>query len=182
MGDDAPAAAYEQYDGYIFSPDMRLGLATLSSPYGSSETQQNARLLEMLNSVADSVSAENPGVDIRFLGGPVVAVENARQIRSDSVLSISLAMVLILALLLYVFRTFRTLFLITVGVAWGWLFALCGLSLIHSDVSVIVIGISSVIVGIAVNYPLHVIAHTGHHGNRREALREICLLYTSRCV
>lgn len=173
MGDDAPAAAYEQYDGYIFSPDMRLGLATLSSPYGSSETQQNARLLEMLNSVADSVSAENPGVDIRFLGGPVVAVENARQIRSDSVLSISLAMVLILALLLYVFRTFRTLFLITVGVTWGWLFALCGLSLIHSDVSVIVIGISSVIVGIAVNYPLHVIAHTGHHGNRREALREI---------
>ena len=173
MGDDAPAAAYEQYDGYIFSPDMRLGLATLSSPYGSSETQQNARLLKMLNSVADSVSAENPGVDIRFLGGPVVAVENARQIRSDSVLSISLAMVLILALLLYVFRTFRTLFLITVGVVWGWLFALCGLSLIHSDVSVIVIGISSVIVGIAVNYPLHVIAHTGHHGNRREALREI---------
>lgn len=173
MGGDVPAAAYEQYDGYIFSPDMRLGLATLSSPYGPSETQQNALLLEMLHSVADSVRAVNPGIDIRFLGAPVVAVENARQIRNDSVLSISLAMVLILALLLYVFRTVRTLFLITVGVAWGWLFALCGLSLIHSDISVIVIGISSVIVGIAVNYPLHVIAHTGHHGNRREALREI---------
>ena len=36
-----------------------------------------------------------------------------------------------------------------------------------------VIGISSIIVGIAVNYPLHLIAHLGHTSDVRQALQEI---------
>ena len=59
--------------------------------------------------------------------------------------------------------------------AWGWLFAMGGLALFHDKVSVIVIGISSVILGIAVNYPLHFIAHLTHTPNKRKALREIVM-------
>jgi predicted exporter len=44
---------------------------------------------------------------------------------------------------------------------------------VHHEVSVIVIGISSIIVGIAVNYPLHLIAHLDHVSDVRQALKEI---------
>jgi predicted RND superfamily exporter protein len=137
----------------------------VESPYGANETARNGRLVEMLEAIGDSVSNKYPDVDIRLTGGPVIAVGNAKQIKTDSIYSVSLAGVLILLLLWIAFRSVRHLTLIAVSIAWGWLFAMGCLSLVHHDVSIIVIGISSVILGIAVNYPLHLIAHLSHTGN-----------------
>ena len=153
------------YDGYIFTSDMKRAIVTVDSPFGSGETENNARLLDLLTSAADST--------VHFTGGPVIAVGNARQIKSDSLLSISIAVVLILLLLWFSLRNLRNILLIAISIAWGWVFALAALSLIHREVSLIVIGISSVIVGIAVNYPLHLISHLSHTPNVRQALREI---------
>lgn len=63
--------------------------------------------------------------------------------------------------------------MIVVSIGWGWLFAMGGMALLHDSVSVIVIGISSVILGIAVNYPLHLIAHLQHTPNMETTLKEI---------
>ena len=47
------------------------------------------------------------------------------------------------------------------------------IAVMRSDVSLIVLGIGSIIIGIAVNYPLHFIAHTDHGGTAREVLKEM---------
>lgn len=164
---------YETQDGYIFSPDLRRAFVMVESPYGSSETDNNARLLAMLQTAADSATAQVPSVSVHFFGGPAIAVGNAHQIKSNSVLAVTIALVLILALLFLVFRRVWNLLLIVVSIGWGWLFAVGGLSLVHNDISIIVIGISSVVLGIAVNYPLHFIAHLQHTPEKRKALREI---------
>lgn len=166
---------YEIYDGYIFSPDMQRAVVMMDSPYGASETENNARLAAMLQHCADQAMAKSHNLDIHILGGPIIAVGNAQQIKSDSILSVLISVTLILALLFFSFRNFRNLFLIVVSIGWGWLFAMGGLALCHDKVSVIVIGISSVILGIAVNYPLHFIAHLSHTPNKRKALREIVM-------
>ena len=167
--------SYELYDGHIFTPDMQRAIVTLESPYGSSETENNARLLRLLQQTADSVSSHHPQFDIHFVGGPAIAVGNAQQIKRDSMLAVTLAVVLIVALLYYAFRSWRRLLLIVVSIAWGWLFAIAALSLVHNDVSVIVVGISSIILGIAVNYPLHLIDHLRHTPHVRQALHEIVM-------
>lgn len=172
---------YEMYDGHIFSPDMQhsvQAIVMMDSPYGASETENNARLTKMLEACADSVMAEHNkarplnaqckgDIGVTIIGGPVIAVTNAQQIKTDSILAVTIAVVLILALLLFTFRNIRNLLLIAVSIAWGWLFAMGGLALVHDKVSIIVIGISSVIVGIAVNYPLHFIAHLSHTPDKR---------------
>jgi predicted RND superfamily exporter protein len=61
--------------------------------------------------------------------------------------------------------------MIILSIGWGWLFAMGGLALLHDSASVIVIGISSVILGIAVNYPLHLIAHLQHTPDIKSALK-----------
>ena len=164
---------FELYDGYIFTADMRRVLVLVDSRFGNSETRGNSRLLALLRECADSLTAHDPGVRTRFIGGPVIAVDNARQIRADSVLSVSIAAVLILLLLYRSFRSIRHLLLVVVAIGWGWLFALGGLSLVDSEVSVIVVGISSIILGIAVNYPLHLVSHLQHTPDVRQALGEI---------
>ena len=168
---------YELYDGYIFSPDMSRAIAILNSPYGSSETENNSHLLQTLEEIADSVreSSAFAQADIRVIGGPAVAVANASQIKKDCLISVSLAVVLILLLLLLTFRKVRHILLIVLSIAWGWLFALGSLALVHDHISVIVIGISSVIIGIAVNYPLHLIAHLRHTASVRQTLREVIM-------
>ena len=145
----------------------------IDSPFGASETEHNAALVAMLQQVCDSVGNAYPDVSIHLTGGPVIAVGNAQQIKKDSIISITFAAILILFLLWLVFRNVRNLMLIAVSIAWGWLFAMGCLTLVHNDVSIIVIGISSVILGIAVNYPLHLIAHLSHTTDVQTALKEI---------
>ena len=164
---------YELYDGYIFSPDMKRAIVIIDSPFGASETERNAQLITLLKISAESIVTTFPNIETHITGGPVIAVGNASQIKSDSILSVTLAIILILCLLFLSFRNIRNLLLIALSVGWGWLFAMGSLALVHDNVSIIVIGISSVILGIAVNYPLHFIAHLSHTTSIRTALKEI---------
>ena len=79
----------------------------------------------------------------------------------------------LLMLLFLTFRSVRHLLLIALSIGWGWLFAMGCLALLHQEVSIIVIGISSVILGIAVNYPLHLIDHLSHTPDMKTTLKEI---------
>lgn len=164
---------FEMYDGYIFTPDMSRAIVMLSSPFGNSETDKNSQLLQLLTSGIERMNARFPNIEAHVLGGPQIAVGNAQQIKHDSILAVSLAVVLILALLFFSFRSLRNILLIAFSIGWGWLFALGALALFHDNISIIVIGISSVILGIALNYPLHLIAHIGHETDIRQALKEI---------
>ena len=193
LRDTSLTSRFDLYDGYLLTADHRRALVFLDSPFGASETASNARLISLLNTAADSTINHKPSTinykpsarpkdactartinhNIHFIGGPVIAVTNASQIRTDSILSIALAVSLILLLLWLTIRRWRNILLIAVAIGWGWLFAMACLSLFHREVSVIVIGISSAIVGIAVNYPLHLISHLSHTPDVRQAIREI---------
>ena len=164
---------FEMYDCYIFTPDMSRAIVMLSSPFGNSETDKNSQLLQLLTSGIEQMNARYPNIEAHVLGGPQIAVGNAQQIKNDSILAVSLAVVLILVLLFISFRSLRNILLIAFSIGWGWLFALGSLAIFHDNISIIVIGISSVILGIALNYPLHLIAHIGHETDIRQALKEI---------
>ncbi|GHT09315.1 glycerol acyltransferase [Bacteroidia bacterium] len=163
----------ELNNGYIFSRNGKKGRIMLSSPYGISETAGNAALLEMIDQTIQQTAVTFPDLKISCFGASAIAVANAGQIKKDSLLASILAIVLILALLIYFFRNARNLFLIFFSVLFGWLFALGLLAVFKDSISVIAVGISSIFVGIAINYPLHFIDHLRHEGNRKQALKEI---------
>lgn len=173
LGSNGMDFNFDTYDGYILSPDSKRAIAVLKSSFGAQESDNNAKLAAMLQKVSDDVSKENPNISIHLIGGPTIAVANADRIKKDSILAIALAGTLILALLIYVFRNARNLLLIFVSVGWGWLFAMAIISLFYDSISVIVIGIASVMLGIAVNYPLHLIDHLKDSSKPRQALKEI---------
>lgn len=167
--------SFEMYEGYIFTPDMSRAVAMMSSPFGNSETEQNSRMLALLNDAIDTMHEQYPSVGANIVGGPEIAVGNASRIKTDSIMAVALSSVLIILLLVYSFSSLRNILLILLSIGWGWLFALGGMALFSSSVSIIVIGISSVILGIAVNYPLHLIAHTAHEPSMKATLRQIMM-------
>lgn len=143
------------------------------SPYGSTETQRNARLVDSLQAVADEISASYPDLRIRWVGAPVISVGNARRIKLDTILCIALSLVLIILLLAYAFPRRRDLWLILLSVSFGWLVGMSVLRLITPTISAVVLGIGSVLIGIAVNYPLHLLVHQRYTTSVRQTLQEV---------
>lgn len=168
-----PQSSFELYDGYIFTGDLSCGIVMVTSPFGNSETEHNSQLLGLLNDALSRTHEKYPNVEAHVTGGPVIAVGNASQIKTDSIKAIVLASVLIVLLLVFSLQSVRNILLILLSIGWGWLFALGVVALFRSDVSIIVLGISSVILGIAINYPLHLISHTNHQPDIRRAIKEI---------
>lgn len=165
--------SYELYSGSIFMPDMRRAVVLIASPYGSSETENNEQLISKIETAKEQTERIHPNMAIELTGGPVIAVDNASQIKTDSIVSVAIAVTLILLLLILTFRNARNILLIGLSISWGWLVALGALSVVNNNISIIVVGISSVIIGIAINYPLHLIAHLTHTPNTRQAIKEI---------
>ena len=160
-------------EGYVFTADGCHGLAFLTSPYGTSETAHNAELSAMLDEAMARTASDCPSVKVSAVGGPLIAVSNATQIKHDSMLAVAISVVLILALLLWHYRRLYELLWIAASLGFGWLFAIAGMSLLRDSISIIVIGIGSVIIGIAVNYPLHYLDHLRETGDGSQTLRDM---------
>lgn len=188
---------YDLHEGHIFSPDHRWCVVMLTTNAQGTATDVQSRLKHLLEDVAQTVEQEasasnnaptelekntekqshhaqlTPPIRVQIIGVPTIAVGNAEQIKRDSTWAIAVAVVLTLGILLYTLRRVRHLLLIVLTVGFGWLVGLCVLSFTTSTVSLIVLGISSVIIGIAVNYPLHFLTHLPHAGSIRQNLREL---------
>lgn len=155
-------------DGYIFLNDTTTALAIVTSPYEPHETAANARLMQVLDSLADVSSA-----NISAVGTIPVSVSNATQIKKDTILSVSISVAMIAILLIGTFVRKRNLLLIPLTIAFGVVFAFGIIGLIREEISLIVMGISAVIIGIAVNYPLHFITHADDGHSPRQVLKDI---------
>ena len=160
-------------NGYIYTPGKQAALAMMTTPYGAMESANNSMLVSEVDSAAEQTMQSVPDVKVALTGAPVIAVGNASQIKVDSKWAISIAVTLILLLLVFSFRKVKHLVLIGVSIVFGWLFAMGFMAVIRSDVSLIVLGIGSMIIGIAVNYPLHFVLHTDHGGTARDVLKEM---------
>lgn len=168
-----PTNGYRLEDGYLFNEMGDIGFAFFTSPFTGSDTKGNAQIVALLNQVINQTEAEHPGVRISAVGASTIAVTNAQQIKHDSYLSVTLAVVLILGILMFTMARKRNLIWLGNSVLFGWVFALAVIALFKSGISIIVVGIGSVIVGIAVNYPLHYLDHIKQQPDKREALKDI---------
>lgn len=157
------------YNGHIFTPDWRYALCIIASEGDPNESSTNKRLINLIEQAAkiDGITAEH-------IGAPSIAVGNATRIKRDSILALSLALLLITILLHFTLKSLRDLLLIVATLAFGWLCGLSAVALAEQSVSMIVVGIASIILGIAANYPLHLITHTYHCSGRvGESLRQV---------
>jgi 1-acyl-sn-glycerol-3-phosphate acyltransferase len=168
-----PTQNYRLEDEYLFNESGDKGFAFFSSPFSGSDTQGNAKIVNLIDQVVGLTESEHPGVRVSAVGAPTIAVTNARQIKRDSFLSLAIALVLIFGILMFTMARKRNLLWLGIAILFGWIFALAVIALFKTSISLIVVGIGSVIIGIAVNYPLHYLDHIKQEPNKREALKDV---------
>lgn len=164
---------YQVVDEYLFDDEGSHAFAFLETTAPSTDTKAFTELSRQLAQLSDSVMALHPEIRVSAVGAGLIAATNASQIKKDSIFAILLSVVLIAIILLVGIARRQNILWLGLSVVAGWLFALAAIALFRPEISVIVIGIGSVLVGIAVNYPLHFIDHLRDHPDNREVLADM---------
>lgn len=160
-------------DGYFTSTDQEHVFVYLKTAFPSNETDNNATLVMHLDSLISSTKAEFEGVDISYFGTAPVAVANAERIKKDISITVTIAMIILTLIIVLYFRRLSRFFLLFTPVVFGAATSLAVLVLTVGQVSAISIGIGSVLLGISIDFSLHIITHLSHAGDKRKALKEV---------
>jgi 1-acyl-sn-glycerol-3-phosphate acyltransferase len=164
---------FELYDGYIITKDHRHLIFFIEPVFSAAETGKNTAFIDELEAIVEQSSINKQQAFASFFGASAVAVGNAKQLRSDSILTISLMVVLLMIFLIGFFKKKRVPFLILIPVIFGGLFSLCFIYLIKGSVSILALAAGSVILGIAVNYSLHFLAHLKHTPDIKTVIKDL---------
>ena len=167
------AASYTMYDGYIFSEDMSKMLVMIDPVNGTGSTGKNEALIASIEENAKKVMQQLPEVSIEHYGGPSVAVYNARQIKRDTMITLTIAILIIIVFISLAFRNWWAMLLISLPVLFGGLFALALIYFINGSISSIAIGAGAAVFGIAMSYSIHVLSHREHTKTIPQVIEEL---------
>lgn len=167
--------AISLYDGYLVNEPGNQLLFFIHPQFASSQTKENRNLESFLQGAIRKVSeqAEMQSINCHYFGGTLVASGNAKQMQQDTYLTLGITIALLLIVFITFFRRFSAPFLVMIPVVFGGSFGMAMMYLIQGKVSMMALGASSVILGIAVNYSLHFLSHLRHSGNKRETILEL---------
>ena len=166
-------ANYEIYDEHIFSKDGSTLLMFITPVFSTGSTGKNDELIKILEEELQHVQGESPTIRAEYFGGPSVGVYNARQIKKDTILTSSPALLIIIVFISLVFKRKRSIPLIITPVLFGGLFALFLIFFIKGSISAIAVGAGSAVMGIALSYSIHMLAHQNHVSTVQQLIKEI---------
>lgn len=166
-------ANYEIYDEHIFSKDGSTLLMFITPVFSTGSTGKNDELIKILEEELQHVQGESPTIRAEYFGGPSVGVYNARQIKKDTILTSSLTLLIIIVFISLVFKRKRSIPLIITPVLFGGLFALFLIFFIKGSISAIAVGAGSAVMGIALSYSIHMLAHQNHVSTVQQLIKEI---------
>jgi len=159
---------------HIFSKDGSEAVITIDSRYPTADTGNNKKLVVAIDKAIEETHVKfDHEIQASPFGAAYIALTNANRIRQDTWISVAIALAVIAILLALYFRNYRYILLIGLSVLAGSLFAFAMAGVLTSSLSLVAIGAGSVIVGIAVNYPLHFFSHIREGFTPRRTLADI---------
>lgn len=147
-------------EGFLVSKDEKNILLFISPKYGSSETAENSKFAKQLYSIQESLDQKYRGkVKSEYFGAALIAVANAAQIKNDIQFTVGITFTLLILIFIFFYRRLYIPFILFVPTAFGGLMALAWLYVIREEISAISLGIGSVLIGVTLDYSLHILTH-----------------------
>jgi predicted exporter len=140
------------------------GVLLVRPASGAFDTQAQADLIDALRRTAADVV---PHADVTITGPPAIAVAVRDAVRSDAQWVSAIAVAGVALLLLVVLRRPRALVYTTLPVATGVLAATAAVVTAFGSIHGITLGFGGMLLGVTVDYPLHLLGHA-----RRVTLRQ----------
>jgi 1-acyl-sn-glycerol-3-phosphate acyltransferase len=165
---------YEIYNSRIFTKDKKNLNIFITSAFSSGETRRNGELITILNQTIDSLELQfNNEINAQYYGAAAVAVGNANRIKKDIKLTVTIALIVLLVFMSLFFRKKSIFLILFLPAVFGGSLSLAILYLIKGSISAISLGIGSVLLGITVDYSLHLFTHYRSVGDVKKVIKDI---------
>ena len=169
-------------DGYLFTQDKSTLLLFINSKYKSGDTQHNTAFVEGLKEIESKINHEFTQVNVQFFGAPIIAVANAKQIKSDIIKTVVISMSFLMVLLMVFYRKISIPFILFIPTIFGFTTALVVMYFLRKEVSAISISIGAVLLGITIDYALHMMTHFREKQSVKTLYKEITQPILMSCL
>ncbi|KAB1066572.1 MMPL family transporter [Tamlana haliotis] len=161
-------------NGFLVSKDKSHILLFITPALDASETSENAGFVENLYVTQDKLNATFKGkATSEYYGGTLIAVANANQIKKDIQLTVAIALTVLLLIFMVFYRKLTIPIILFVPTILGGLLAIVILFLVREKISAISLGIGSVLLGVTLDYALHILTHLRNNNEVKSLYKEI---------
>ena len=150
-------------DGHFISADGKNVLIIADTDIKITDSKRSKEMLDYFRSAVDAVVPSN--IKVSFISGHCYAAANAGTIRKDILVILSFSSFAILVLFLIFLRNWRAIFVLIVPFSVLFI-ASAGVFLVYKKISAITIGFGSVLLGISVDFALHI--YFALHGGKED--------------
>ncbi len=175
----ASSVGFSIIDSHLFCPDSTVALAFVSPALTAFDTKASTVLVEEIEAEVKEFESLHPDVEILYHGAPVRSYGNSHIIKRDLFCTVGISLIIILILICLSFRSYSFIPLNVIPVAFGALAALAFMYFLKGTMSLMALGIGSIILGVAISYILHVLTHFKYVGDSRKVLEDesvpVCL-------
>ena len=172
MPDFSGSMGFTLIDGHLFCADSTVALIFISPDFQTFNSQASHKLVSHLNHCIEQFHQAHPDVEVLMHGGAVESVGNASTMKRDIAITIGVSLVLILLYLCLSFKSYNIIWQNVLPIIYGTIFALACMYWIKGGMSLMALGVGSVILGVALSYCLHVIVHQRFLGDIEQMLKE----------
>lgn len=169
VGDD-----FQLQDGYIITKDRKRLLLFISPKLPGNETEKNTAFVDKLDAIKASLNTTfKDTAEIEYFGATNIAVANAKQIKSDIRTTAFVALGLLMLMLMLYYKRFLIPLIIMVPTVFGVVFAVAVLYFLRGTISAISLSIGSILLGVTIDYALHILTHYKHNSDIKVLYRDI---------
>ncbi|WP_228852843.1 MMPL family transporter [Aegicerativicinus sediminis] len=151
-------------NNFLVSPDERQ-LLLIITPNPNLNPKQLDYLSNAIIRISDNIQKASANIEILMYGGPLIAKGNADRIKRDVLSTVGIALILLVLLLILYYRKLIIPFLLLVPTLIGGLIGLSVLFLLKPEVSSISLGIGAILLGVTIDFSLHIATHLKKNPN-----------------
>jgi len=140
-------------NGFLITKDETKLLLFLNPKYGGSETEKNTEFVEKLEKIKQNLNQQFKGkTNVDYFGSSLIAVANAKQIKSDILATILVSLGTLMVLLIVYFRKLFIPVILFIPTLFGVLAAIAGLYFIKGTIWAISLSFVAVLLVVTIDF------------------------------
>ncbi|MEC4113272.1 1-acyl-sn-glycerol-3-phosphate acyltransferase [Myroides pelagicus] len=165
---------FHMVDGFIMNKEEDKLLLFIDPVYSGTETEHNTVFINYLEEVKKGLNkAYFDKTSVDYFGASFVAVTNAKQIKSDIQSTVVISVAVLIVLFIAFYRKLAVPVILFIPTVFAASVALFVLYFIRDSISAISLSVGAILVGITIDYALHIMTHYKYSGDLKEVYKEI---------
>ncbi|HLF51069.1 1-acyl-sn-glycerol-3-phosphate acyltransferase [Flavobacterium sp.] len=167
---------FQLQNGFVITKDNSKLLLFINPKLSGSETEKNTLFVDKLNTIKTNINSQFKGkASIDYFGSSLIAVANAKQIKHDIITTVMISLGALMLILMLFYRKILIPIIIFIPTIFGALFAMASLYFLKGTISAISVSIGAVLLGVTIDYSLHILTHYKHNSDVKTLYKDITM-------